>query len=156
MFPTLGLFSRTTYRGASGSGPGRSGLTSAKSSADSRKKAPDPNWFKRSQRGLFDGSQLQSGNTISHSRNKMRRYFHPNVQSKSIWSDVLGQFIHTKVTVKALRSITKKGGLDAYLAESADWKLGAKGLQLRQQVVEAFNKTKQLQRGTNPRGPGAL
>lgn len=151
MIPTLRLFSRTTYRGASGSGPGRSGHTSFKSSPDSRSAAGTTHnsWFKRSQRGLYDGTTLQSGNTISDSRQKTRRYFQPNVQHKNLYSETLNRNINIKTTSRALRTIEKKGGLEAYLANTKDHKLGQYGIRLRDEMIRELESG---QASTNTNG----
>ncbi|PWN22063.1 hypothetical protein BCV69DRAFT_281968 [Microstroma glucosiphilum] len=168
MFPTLRLFSRTTYRGAAGSGPGRSGNTAFRSSPDSRKSPTDlasANWFKRSQRGLYDGAQLQTGNNVPESRQKTKRLFKPNVQRKAIWSEVLNEWVRLRLTTRGLRSIEKKGGLDQYIASTSDWKLGEFGrtlrtamgkkariLQREAQLAQALAAT--APKGTQPRATG--
>lgn len=99
--------------------------------------------MKRSQRGLYHGVQMQSGNNIPKSRQKTRRLFAPNVHNKHIYSDILGKSIQIKATTKALRTIEKKGGLDAYLASSKDHELGLFGVQLRNEfaaVASAITK----------------
>lgn len=143
MIPTLPLLSRTTYRGSSGSGPGRTALnslSSSRSSPDSRRSnAPSASIvFHRSQRGLYDGATLQSGHSTSDSRQKTKRTFRPNVQTKKLRSELLGRTIEVRTTGRALRTIEKKGGLDEYLATSKEWKLGMFGVGLRAQVARAF------------------
>lgn len=46
---------------------------------------------------------------------KTRRSWHPNIQSKRLWSDALRRFVRVKVQARVLRTIDKVGGLDAYL-----------------------------------------
>lgn len=142
MFPSAPLLSRTTYRGASGSGAGRtaSNVTSTRSSPDSRRTvAPSASIvFKRSQRGLYDGATLQSGNSTSDSRQKTKRTFRPNVQVKHLRSELLGRTVEVRTTSRALRTMQKKGGLDEYLATTKDWKLGQFGVDLRAEVASAF------------------
>ncbi|CAO1626176.1 unnamed protein product [Sympodiomycopsis kandeliae] len=137
MFPSLALFSRTTYRGSSGSGAGRSGLTSFRSSPDSKRSATpaDVLWMKRSQRGLYHGVQMQSGHNIPKSRQKTKRLFAPNVQNKQLYSEILGKTIEIKLTTKALRTIQKKGGLDAYLSSTKEHELGLFGVQMRNEMA---------------------
>ncbi|CAO1621543.1 unnamed protein product [Parajaminaea phylloscopi] len=143
MFPSIALFSRTTYRGASGSGPGRSGLTASRSSPESRRSLAPLNSvvFKRAQRGLYDGAQIQSGNSIPNSRQKTRRWFKPNVQVKHLRSDLLGETIEVRTTSRALRSMAKKGGLDQYIATMADWRLGRFGVDLRTRMARKLAET---------------
>ncbi|EPQ28920.1 uncharacterized protein PFL1_03720 [Pseudozyma flocculosa PF-1] len=136
MFASLVRFgSRTTYRGSRGSGAGSSSRTSAYSSPNSRptfaKASQMGQTFKRSQRGLYDGKTLQSGHNVPKSRQKTARTWAPNVQSKKLWSDVLDTHVTARVTTSALRTIDKMGGLDYYLANTKDNKLGQWGIGLR-------------------------
>lgn len=90
---------------------------------------------KRIQTGLYDGRSIQSGNAVGETfNNKTRRNWLPNIQSKAVWSEALGQKLRLKVTVGALRTIDKVGGLDAYLFRMKPDRLGEKGLKLRQMV----------------------
>ncbi|WFD34201.1 hypothetical protein MCUN1_001038 [Malassezia cuniculi] len=148
MFATLVRWSRTTYRGARGSGPGRSGKTDARSSPASRPTeviaAHAGRTFKRAQRGLYDGRIIQFGNTIPNSRHKTGRTWKPNVQRKAIWSETMQTWIRTRVTTSALRSIAKHGGLDQYLARTKDTHLGEFGRTLRERLALTL-RAKRLQ-----------
>jgi large subunit ribosomal protein L28 len=139
--------SRTTYRGSRGSGAGNSSKTSARSSPASRptlaQAIQSGKVFKRSQRGLYDGSVLQTGNSIPKSVQKTLRSWKPNVQNHSLRSDILGTVIQTRVTSRALRTISKYGGLDAYLQRRDDKLLGTFGRTLRS-VIAATVREKQL------------
>jgi large subunit ribosomal protein L28 len=63
--------------------------------------------FKRSQLGLFGGKTKQYGNNVPFSKKKTRRTWLPNVRNKKLQSDLLGEKVEVKVTVRALRSIKK-------------------------------------------------
>ena len=90
---------------------------------------------KRIQGGLYDGRSIQSGNAIGETFNsKTRRNWLPNRQTKAIWSEALGQKLRLKLTVGAMRTIDKVGGLDPYLFRMTPERLGAKGMQLREMV----------------------
>ncbi|CEH11706.1 related to mrpl24-mitochondrial ribosomal large subunit [Ceraceosorus bombacis] len=139
MFPTLRLFSRTTYQGSRGSGPGRSGKTTFRSSPSSRATEVEAQQagriLKRSQRGLYHGSLIQSGNNVPNSRQKTRRTWLPNVQSRNnLWSEVLQRHISTRISTRAMRTIEKYGGLDAYVANTKDALLGDFGRRLREEM----------------------
>lgn len=130
--------SRTTYRGVRGSGAGQSLKTSARSSSASRPTQAaavlSGQVFKRSQRGLFDGALPQSGNVIPKSRQKTARTWRPNVQLKSVWSDILQANLKLHVSTKAMRTMRKMGGLDTYLAKRDGAYLGEMGRSLRNQL----------------------
>ncbi|PWZ00649.1 hypothetical protein BCV70DRAFT_199918 [Testicularia cyperi] len=140
MFASLVRFgSRTTYRGSKGSGAGSSARTAAYSSPNSRPTfalaAQSGQTFKRSQRGLYDGKTLQSGNNVPKSRHKTPRTWTPNIQNKKLWSDTLDCFIRARVSTSALRTMDKLGGLDHYLANTKDHKLGSWGRDLRDRLA---------------------
>lgn len=63
--------------------------------------------FKRSQEGLFHGKMKQYGNNVPHSKHKTRRTWLPNVQSKRLTSEVIGETFKLKVTTSAMKSINK-------------------------------------------------
>lgn len=91
--------------------------------------------FKRAQCGLFAGKTKQYGNNVPHSKQKTRRTWLPNVQSKRLYSEMLGSMIKTKVTTRALKTIDKHGGLDGYLLNARIDSLGLEGLRLREKVL---------------------
>jgi large subunit ribosomal protein L28 len=63
--------------------------------------------FKRAQLGLFHGKMKQYGNNVPFSKKKTRRTWLPNIQSKRLFSESLGENIRVKVTTRALRTIKK-------------------------------------------------
>ena len=88
--------------------------------------------FNRAERGLFAGRKISFGNNVSFSERKTRRTWLPNVQSKKLFSDILGQHLQLKVTTQALRHVKKMGGLDNYLLKVKPRKLySARALELR-------------------------
>jgi large subunit ribosomal protein L28 len=100
---------------------------------------------KRLQTGLYDGRSIQSGNNVGETfNNKTRRTWLPNVHSKALWSEALGQKLRLKVTAGALRTIDKVGGLDAYLFRMKPERLGTKGMELRQRVRDLYLVSKRL------------
>lgn len=63
--------------------------------------------FKRSQLGLFHGKTKQYGNNVPFSKQKTRRSWLPNIQSKRLFSDALGENVRVKVSTRALKTIRK-------------------------------------------------
>ena len=82
------------------------------------------------------GKGPMSGNTISHANNKTRRRFLPNLNEVTMISDVLGQSFKFRVTAAALRSVDKRGGLDAFLAKAKDETLSAKMLKIKKEIAK--------------------
>ena len=83
------------------------------------------------------GKGVMTGNNVSHAHNKTRRRFIPNIQDMALHSEALGRSVRLKVCVSTLRTIEKKGGLDAYLSDVKDSKLSQKALRLKRAVVKA-------------------
>lgn len=87
-------------------------------------------------RCALTGKGIQTGNNVSHAHNKTRRRFLPNLQTTSVWSDGLSKGFRVKLSAYALRTIEKKGGLDAYLMDTADTKLPAEFRRIKKQLAK--------------------
>ncbi|MFP6746335.1 MAG: 50S ribosomal protein L28 [Alphaproteobacteria bacterium] len=85
----------------------------------------------------LSGKGVLTGNNVSHAHNKTRRRFLPNVQDIALHSETLGRSVRLKVCVNALRTVEKKGGLDAYLADAKDSQLSLKARRLKRAVAKA-------------------
>lgn len=86
------------------------------------------------------GRGVQSGNNVSHANNKTRRRFLPNLHQVSLISDVLRQRIRLRVTSNGLRTIEKRGGLDAFLLSTPDAKLEDVALTIKRRIKRAQAK----------------
>jgi large subunit ribosomal protein L28 len=82
------------------------------------------------------GKKVQFGNNVSHSKRRTRRTFMPNIQKVTFTSPALGCEISLDVSVRALRTVQKKGGLDAYLLNTEDKDLADEGLRLKRRVLK--------------------
>ena len=85
----------------------------------------------------FTGKGVQAGNNVSHANNRTRRRFLPNMQKASLLSDALGETIQLRLSVAAIRTIEKRGGLDAFLLSTPTAKLGKKARVLKRRVQRA-------------------
>ncbi|EDO17366.1 hypothetical protein Kpol_1060p22 [Vanderwaltozyma polyspora DSM 70294] len=97
--------------------------------------------FKQSNTGLYGGSFIQHGNTISESKHKTRRTWLPNIVKKALWSETLNKKVSLKMTTKVLRTISKEGGLDNYLIKEKSARikeLGPTGWKLRYAVLKGI------------------
>ncbi len=94
-----------------------------------------------SRRCDFTGKGVQTGNNVSHANNKTRRRYLPNLQKASLMSDALGKAVQVRLTTSAIRTIEKRGGLDAYLTSMPATKLGKKARDLKKQIEKAKAKT---------------
>ena len=82
----------------------------------------------------FTGKGVQAGNNVSHAKNRTRRRFLPNLQKSSLMSDTLGEAVQVRLTTNAIRTVEKRGGLDAFLLSTPDADLGRKALLLKRRI----------------------
>jgi len=92
-----------------------------------------------SRRCSITGKSVLAGNNVSHAHNKTRRRFLPNVQTTSMLSDALGRAVKLRLSTRAIRTIEKNGGLDAYLLETADARLSDEALKLKREIRKAVS-----------------
>ena len=90
-----------------------------------------------SRRCSITGKGVLAGNNVSHAHNSTRRRFFPNVQKTSMLSEALGQSVRLKLSTRAIRTIEKNGGLDAYLQSTPNKKLTQEGQLLKRRVQKA-------------------
>jgi large subunit ribosomal protein L28 len=84
------------------------------------------------------GSKVSSGNNVSHSNRRTRRTFAPNLQNVTLLSDALGERVRLRVTTRALRTVQKVGGIDAFLLRTDDAKLPPEALVVKRRVRRAL------------------
>jgi large subunit ribosomal protein L28 len=85
------------------------------------------------------GKGVQVGHNVSHSNIKTKRRFLPNLQTISVLSDVLGP-VRLRLSAAAIRTIEFKGGIDAFLKNSADSKLLPEMRRLKRRITIAAEK----------------
>ena len=66
------------------------------------------------------GVAVQYGNNVSHSQRKTRRRFEPNIKSVIYTSEITGQKYRLKVIARAMRTVEKNGGFDAFILKAKD------------------------------------
>jgi large subunit ribosomal protein L28 len=76
------------------------------------------------------------GHNVSHSNRKTKRRFLPNLQTISLLSDTLGP-VRLRLSTAAIRTIEKRGGIDAFLKTSRDGKLSPEIHRLKRRVIAA-------------------
>ncbi len=62
------------------------------------------------------GKRPQSGNNVSHAKNRTRRRFLPNLHYKRFWVESEKRFVRLRLSHKGLRIIDKHG-IDKVLAD---------------------------------------
>jgi len=85
------------------------------------------------------GKTYQSGNNVSHAKNRTKRRFLPNLQKISFVSEKLGRTIQLRVAASSIRTVEKKGGLDDYLLNTSNTKLPTYALKLKKQILSISN-----------------
>ena len=63
------------------------------------------------------GKKVMTGNNVSHAKNRTKRKFYPNLQTKKFFVPETGETVILKVSAKAIRTIDKKG-IATVLAEA--------------------------------------
>jgi large subunit ribosomal protein L28 len=76
-----------------------------------------------SRRCAITGKGVMTGNNVSHAHNKTRRRFLPNLQSTMLYSETLARGVRVRMSTKAIRTVEHKGGVDAFLRDTAVSKL---------------------------------
>ena len=85
------------------------------------------------------GKMYQSGNNVSHARNRTKRRFLPNLQNISFLSEKLGKKIQLKVATSTIRTVEKKGGLDEFLINTSNTKLPTVALRLKKLIISKIS-----------------
>ena len=88
-----------------------------------------------SMRCELTGKSFQTGNNVSHAKNKTKRRFRPNLQNISFISEVLGQKFQLKVATSTIRTVEKKGGLDEFLMNTPNSKLPLKAKKIKKTII---------------------
>ncbi len=88
-----------------------------------------------SRRCELTGKGLLVGNNVSHANNKTKRVFRPNLQTISLMSDALGNAYKLKISMNALRTVDRSGGLDPFLMKARDSVLSERALRLKRAIA---------------------
>ena len=88
-----------------------------------------------SRRCELTGKAVMTGHHVSHANNKTKRIFRPNLQVVSLASDALGQKVRLRISMNALRSVDRLGGLDAFLVKARDEHLSERALRVKRLIA---------------------
>jgi len=89
-----------------------------------------------SRRCELTGKGVLTGHNVSHANNKTKRVFRPNLQPMSLASEALGQDVKLKISMNALRSVDRAGGIDAYLLKAKDSVLSDRALRFKRLIAK--------------------
>ena len=87
-----------------------------------------------SKRCELTGVSPLKGHNVSHSNNKTKRRFLPNLKKITFKSDILKKNIRLNVTNSALRTVDFKGGLDKFLKTAKNSKLSKRVKKLKSSI----------------------
>jgi large subunit ribosomal protein L28 len=87
-----------------------------------------------SRRCDLTGKGAQTGHKVSHSNRKTKRRFLPNLCNVTLISDALGRSVRLRVSANALKTVDRRGGLDAFLMKAKDADLAPRVLELKRQI----------------------
>jgi large subunit ribosomal protein L28 len=76
------------------------------------------------------------GHIVSHSQIKTKRRYLPNLVQVTLHSEMLDQNFKLRIAAKALRTVDKLGGLDAFLAKAKDDALSDKALKIKRDIAK--------------------
>ena len=93
-----------------------------------------------SRRCAITGKGVMTGNNVSHANNKTRRRFLPNVQSRTLLSEILGETVRLRISGHGLRTVEHNGGLDAFLLGRPDSKLTMEARRIKRRIEKARAK----------------
>jgi len=71
------------------------------------------------------GTLPMSGQLRSHAENKTKRTFRPNLCQVTLISDALQRKVRLRISAHALKTVERRGGLDAFLLKARDEELSS-------------------------------
>ena len=83
------------------------------------------------------GKLPMSGQLRSHAENKTKRTFRPNVCDVTLISDALQRKMRLRVSAHALKTVEKRGGLDAFLMKAREEELSERCQKLKREIKKA-------------------
>jgi large subunit ribosomal protein L28 len=89
-----------------------------------------------SRRCELTGKAVLVGHRVSHSNRKTKRRFLPNLLNVTMISDALGRSIKLRVSANALKTVDRRGGLDAFLAKASDGDLSPRMRDIRREILK--------------------
>jgi len=93
-----------------------------------------------SRRCQITGKGVLTGNNVSHANNKTRRRFLPNLQTTSLLSDALGVSVTLRLSTRAIRTVERNGGIDAFLLGTPNSRLPVEALALKRRILRARDR----------------
>ena len=87
------------------------------------------------------GKKTQVGMNVSHSMRHTKRTFLPNLQKLKFHSDILNRDFSLRISTAGLRTLTKHGGLDAYVMSKSPSRLAPEMAAIKKAINKKIGKT---------------
>lgn len=87
------------------------------------------------------GKLPMSGQLRSHAENKTKRTFRPNLCDVTLISDALNRKVRLRISANALKTVERRGGLDAFLVSAREDELSQRCQKLRREIKKAQGAT---------------
>ena len=87
------------------------------------------------------GKKTQVGMNVSHSMRHTKRTFLPNLQKLKFHSDILNRDFSLRISTAGLRTLTKHGGLDAYVMSKSPSRLAPEMAAIKKAINKKVGKT---------------
>ena len=86
------------------------------------------------------GKKTQVGMNVSHSERHTKRTFLPNLQKLKFHSDILNRDFSLRISTAGLRTLTKHGGLDAYVMSKSPSRLTPEMAAIKKAINKKIGK----------------
>jgi large subunit ribosomal protein L28 len=86
------------------------------------------------------GKKPHYGNNVSHSNNKTRRRWEPNLQVCSFPSEILGKAVSLRLTAHGIRTVEHNGGVDAWLFGTRNSRLSKEALKIKKRLTKVRDR----------------
>ncbi|HEY4922211.1 MAG TPA: 50S ribosomal protein L28 [Xanthobacteraceae bacterium] len=87
-----------------------------------------------SRRCELTGKGAQVGHRVSHSNIKTKRRFFANLVNVTMMSEALGQSVRLRISTNALKTVDRRGGLDAFLVKAKEEQLSIRAREVKRKV----------------------
>ncbi len=89
---------------------------------------------------LLEGRRTRVGRNVSEFKNRTPRLFRPNIVFQNLYSELLDRRIKFRIAAGAIRSIDKRGGLDAFMLTKPDVEFECEhALKIKKEMEKAYN-----------------
>ena len=86
------------------------------------------------------GKKTMVGMNVSHSERHTKRTFLPNLQKLKFHSDILNRDFSLRISTAGLRTLTKHGGLDAYVMSKSPSRLTPEMAAIKKAINKKLGK----------------